>query len=487
MKMLKLIIQDRSIRTIIFILMLMIGLTSCKTIKSISEGFDNRMEDAISSMDYAIETLAQQSASWQVVVSNLQNNISKDIQSTIQHEITDLTRNAVLSTGAEFRCNAEYMRIKIRRELIDIRNSLAMSLNINLKNNKFKDFQIPLIAQDPIRPFICDIAPTAVNMSLERERRTKIDIYGFDLRSYPITVSYNTYGDFNAKSQNSSSNFFEVMEIRNRDSKHTAYIRDSLIAVDPTSARIISNLEHARKNIIANSFTLISPWKLYVNDVSSSVSIISDFHAVLDLSGSGANLPPNTKEILISWDNKIQSEIPIITYEKVLECRTWDSTIVIKPITFIPEQVTYTHYGGGGNPDFDFDGNGPCIEFKHSIHIDPTKRILYATVFMDAWECDNDFTTIHRDYTQALETRTITLLELNDPDMTIQGINMGTYIFEKYIDSNTNTEIYNYGSHSAVAKINFTGDTYGDEAGSKTGAVITYNPISLKLQKCEYK
>ena len=461
------------------------GFTECGTLKSISERFDNRMGEAIRSMDYAIATLAQQSADWQVVVTNLEKEISKDVQSTIRTEIHDLTRSAVLSTGAEVRCNAEFMRIKIRRELIDLRNSLAQSLNAELIKLPFKNYQMPLLPEEPVRPFICDIVPAAVDMSLDPERRTKIDIYGFDLRSLPISASYKTYGLFQAKTMAGSAEFLNVMQNRTFAASTARVTKEMAMTDVAVRNATIADLVMKKENILTGSFNLIAPWKLYDNNISPSISIISDFHAVLDLTGSGANLPPNTKEILLSWDNRIQSEIPILTHEKVLECRTWDSTVILKPLTFVPVAVVNSEYGG--HPDTEFDGNGPCIEFSLALSIDPSRKVLSATVFMDAWECPDNFEKIYPDYTQAVETKTFTLFQVNDPDMIILGFNLESYLSDRYIDTNINPDFRYYSSTAPAALIEFTGDTDGDEAGNETGAIISFNQIKLQFQKCEYK
>ncbi len=447
----------------LFFLFIFLVFTGCSTLRSISERFDNRMGEAIRGMDYAIATLAQQSADWQVVVANLEKEITRDIQSTIRAEITDLTRNAVLSTGAEVRCNAEFMRIKIRRELIDLRNDLAITINAALGGDR-----VPLLPSEPVRPFICDIVPSAVDMSLDDERRLKVDIYGFDLRSSPIKVSYKTYGSFKGKTTGGKANFYSVMNER---------YQTALVA--PKSTGIL------RENIITNTFELNDPFRLFEHDISSAISIISDFHAVLDLTGSGANLPPNVKEILLSWDNKIQCEIPILIHEKVLECRTWDSTFVLQPLTFVPTAVVNSPYGG--NPDTDFHGHGPCVVFSLFISIDPSRKTLNATVFMDAWECPDDFSKIKKDYTQAIETKTFPIAKITDPDMIMMGFNLESEIVDRYIDSNINPDLRTYSSAAPAFKIEFTGDTDGDEAGSRTGAIISFNPIKIKLQKCGYK
>jgi len=46
----------------IILIVCLTSLTTCKTLKSISERFDNRMAEAIQSMDYAIDVLAQESS-----------------------------------------------------------------------------------------------------------------------------------------------------------------------------------------------------------------------------------------------------------------------------------------------------------------------------------------------------------------------------------------------------------------------------------------
>lgn len=446
-----------------FSLIIILCIHGCSTLRSISERFDNRTGEAIRSMDFAIATLAQQSADWQVVVTNLEKEISKDIQSTIRAEITDLTRNAVLSTGAEVRCNAEFMRIKIRRELIDLRNEMALTLNAALGQE-----QVPLLPLESVRPFICDIVPSAVDMSLDDERRLKVDIYGFDLRSFPIKASYKTYGSFKGKEPNGRVDFHSVMNKRYLTAR-----------VEPALKSIL------REPVITNTFELIEPFRLFEYDISSAISIISDFHGVLDLTGSGANLPPNVKEILLSWDDRIKCEIPILIHEKVLECRTWDSTFVLQPLTFIPIAVVNSEYGG--HPDTEFDGNGPCVEFQMDLSIDPSRKILNATVFMDAWECPDDFSIITYDYTQAVETKTFPIAKITDPDMIMLEFNVNPSLPDRYIDKNINPDFRYYSSAAPAFKIEFTGDTDGDEAGGRTGAVISFNPIKIKLQKCGYR
>jgi hypothetical protein len=420
---------------------------------------DTRAEDAIHSLDNAIATLAQESADWRVVVANLEKDISKDVQSTIRTEVQDLARTAILSAGAEFRCNAEFMRIRLRSELIHIRNSLVQSINAEIEKTPFTRYEIPLLPEDALEPFICDVVPAGVDLSLDPERRTKIDIYGFDLRSLPITVGFSSYGIYKPTKQVTVKEFAATMLTRTRVAMPVKVIQ-------------------------TDAFQVLEPSKVSVTDMSNALSFISDFHAVLDLTESGAQIPPNAREIVLSWKNQVRSEIPILTHEKTMDCNTTDTLIYPGSDTFIPPAVEHSPYGG--NPDKDFNGNGPCVTFHLTLNLDPARKVLSATYYMDAWECPDDFSKIHKDYTEAVGSKTITLFTAAE-DETILSYNVQSVFDDQYIDTDTKPDIRYFGGLSPVEKIEYTGDTDGDEAGTKTGATVTFRLIKLQIQRCQYQ
>ena len=419
---------------------------------------DARAADAIHSLDNAIAKLAEESADWRVVVTNLEKEISADVQSTIRTEVQDIARNTILLAGAEFRCNAEFMRIRLRRELTHLRNSLAESLNALLARTSIS---VPLLPEESPEPFICSVAPSGVDMSLEPERRTKIDIYGFDLRSRPISVGFTGYGIFQAKAPVSAKVFSTMMRTRAK-------------AVVPA------------KIITTDAFELLQSTTIITHDISNALSIISDFHAVLDLTESGADIPPTAREIVLSWDNQIRSEIPILTHEKILECTTTEKVISPGTDTYIPPAVEYTQHGGGGHPDKEFDGNGPCVTLYLVLTLDPSRRILTATYAIHAWECPNDFDKIREDYTEAFGTRTITLFQAAE-DERILSYNVLSSFDHRYIDTNTRPDIMNFGGLSPVEELEYVGDTDGSEAGTKTSVKVTFRQIKLQIEKCQYR
>jgi hypothetical protein len=143
------------------------------------------LHNVVDTFDRAIDALARQSSDWQVVLQSLEEQIVDDVQSTTRVELQNLMRTGLLGAGGEFRCDADFLRLRMRRELLRIRNDLVRDLNA-------LGLEIPLLFEPAPEPHICSAVPAAVNLGLDEERRVMLDIYGFDLRSMPITVEVVT-------------------------------------------------------------------------------------------------------------------------------------------------------------------------------------------------------------------------------------------------------------------------------------------------------
>lgn len=433
-------------------------------IKAAINKIDARMADAIHSMDKAIATLSQQSSDWQTVITDLAENITEEMQSTIDNEVQNLTRNSVLTTGGELRCNAEFMRVKLRRSLIEMRNSLAQSLNSELSGLGLSGYQFSMIPEEIVEPFICDIVPSAVDLSLSPDRRKKLDIYGFDLRSMPIYVTYRSYGMFQAKPSVGYSDFVREMAPR----------ADRLIL---NRSEMISAA--VREDIRMSSFNLAEPRKIFHPVITGSLSVLSDFHAVLDLTAAGANLPPNASVIVLSWNNQLKSEIPILTDIQILECETTGKPL--KPglaETYIPPAVH--------GPDAEFDGHGPCMSVYIRLWLDAERKNLFATYTVNAYECKDDWSG-QKDHTQAYGTKTITLFTVSEDNETIESYDAASTFYDSYRDSDHDWYHKYYSGTAPVDKIDWNGDTKGDEAGTRTAVTMTFRQFNVNVKKCVYK
>jgi hypothetical protein len=325
------------------------------------------------------------------------------MQSTIRVELTDLARTTVMLAGAEFRCDGEFLRLRTERELIRIRNELANALNVAGANPP-----IPIVAVPPAEPFICSASPSAVDMGIKPARRTKLEVFGFDLRGAPIT------------------------------------------------AELVS-LDGARQN------------------VTGSLAIVSDFHMVLDLTAGGA--PPNDthRRIVFSWDRQAQSTVPILQPGQETTCTTRKVVVVSTKQSFVPQHVS-------GDPDF--VGHGPCVRLTVDLALDAEARRLTAAVSMIAKECDGSFDSPRHDYTEASGATIVELFATTDPAERILTFDAALRSEWQYVDTNHDPDEFYLGGTSALDKVIFTGDTSGDEAGTRTGVQMFFRELRLDVEKC---
>ena len=261
------------------------------------------------------------------------------------------------------------MRIKLERELRRIRNNFARDLNV-ASSHFWGQNLIPLLPEMPPEPFICSVVPSAVDLHIEAERRVKIDIYGFDLQSMPITAHLITQGNLTiAQGTLSPAEFKEqIMAVRAERAKASGLV----------APQMPPQLE-------ARNFVLQRPNSWFQKDISRALAVISDFHAVLDLTESGVEITPNSKTIALSWNGITQSYIPVLAHQQVLECKNVNAEALEYEQTFMPP--FYNHTQCDSTPDRDFGGNGPCVVFNMWLYMDPAKQKIIARYLMDAYEC----------------------------------------------------------------------------------------------------
>ena len=428
----------------------------CGISSSIKET-NREIANAVDSFDRAINALSQESADWRIVVQDLQKEISEDMQSTIRTELDNLTRSAILTASSELRCNAEFMRISIERELIRIRNRLAQEINIQLAQLPFYTNQVPIIPEKLAEPFICSVVPSAIDLNIDHERRVKIDIFGFDLRSRPITVELITYGNLLSQGRVLLPDFREQM------------------------------IRHARiggARIVTDSFVLETPSSRLRQDITGALSIISDFHAVIDLTDSGVDIEPNAQEIVLSWNSKIQSEIAVLAHQQFLECDVITKTIHPGAKSFTPPALNDNICSG--KPDKDFAGHGPCVTFQISLALDSERKKLNSSYSMNAWECPDDFDFYRSDCTEAKGSSSFTLYNAQE-DEKILSFDVVNSVSDQYIDTDHAEDKTYFGGTEPLSELAYIGDTDGNEAGTKTRVKMTFRGINLQVERCQLR
>lgn len=137
-------------------------LTGCGAIdKLVNFGTDTRTE-TVNTLNDAISALQSQSADWQQVLKDTVSKLTKDAQSTLRSEISDLISRTVAQGGVELRCDADFVRERIREELVRLKA-------------KFLNQPEPVID-----PAFCQVVPIAVDRELIPDRLKQVEFYGYN-------------------------------------------------------------------------------------------------------------------------------------------------------------------------------------------------------------------------------------------------------------------------------------------------------------------
>jgi hypothetical protein len=121
------------------------------------------VDRAVNEIDQAIAQIERDSTRWQAVLQQLAEQFPKDIQGTVRNEVTQLAQRSVAAVGIEFRCNADFLA---DRAIQGLRRVRAMLLK-----------QTP----EPVRPSVCHMIPSVVDLNEAADSRAKIEIAGYDM------------------------------------------------------------------------------------------------------------------------------------------------------------------------------------------------------------------------------------------------------------------------------------------------------------------
>jgi subtilase family protein/peptidase inhibitor I9 len=201
--------------------------------------------------------------------------------------------------------------------------------------------------------------------------------------------------------------------------------------------------------------------------------VVIESQAELDVTAiyTAANLNP-PQQVRALHTTRVLPHCPIRT--EVLPEQT---------VLFVPPKV------GGG--DADYDGNGPCVDFKLALRLEDGDKTLAAHYRMHAFECDGNFMKPRHDFTTAKGEEKL-ILKVASPRGRIIGYNANSTMSQSYIDTNHSSDDFDYfdpnsnlfNPFSPVKKLSFVGDTVGDEAGTRTGVFITFSAMRVELETC---
>lgn len=233
-------------------------------------------------------------------------------------------------------------------------------------------------------------------------------------------------------------------------------------------------------------------------DVSHVLNRPTHYHMTLTLGGrTGVPITRDSQRLIIKWAGQELSTLSVIQPVTPL-CKTQVVTYQPGAIHFIPPQVdngadadfSGPAQGGsllgalpsfGGGADSDFNGNGPEVEARVELLNNGTA--VSARLFMSAKETKPDWTWAQGSRTDQLY--------IPDPGWQVAELLVPSGDDGKcppqstcfaYTDTNRQPDIFAAGN-GPVQRFEFTGDTNGSEAGTRTGMTVTFNPLRFKLME----
>lgn len=121
-------------------------------------------------LDEAIGKLVNAQSDWQNILKDTTNQLTSSAQSTVRNEVNDLLQRGIASASGELRCDADFLVNRMRNGLIRIKQEFLHQ---------------PI---DPLEPQLCNVVPLAVDRALVPTRLNRLEFYGYDFDTTPVSV-----------------------------------------------------------------------------------------------------------------------------------------------------------------------------------------------------------------------------------------------------------------------------------------------------------
>lgn len=118
--------------------------------------------------------------------------------------------------------------------------------------------------------------------------------------------------------------------------------------------------------------------------------------------------------------------------------------------------------------DAEFDGHGPSVSLQVELHVFNGNE-LWAAVYMDALETKSNWTHAEGTAWYLLHVAGRPIVDVDGPVSFLHG----------YTDTDHARDIFTFTPENLVNRLEYVGDTKGNEAGTKTGVRVFFNPITI--------
>lgn len=196
-------------------------------------------------------------------------------------------------------------------------------------------------------------------------------------------------------------------------------------------------------------------------NVTDKLDRPTHYAMTLKFGPTGVQLDAASNRFVLEWDNRQISTIAVIQPATPV-CQSRLVTLPTTRVTFAPPHTR-------GNADF--SGNGPRVTAM--VTLVTTAQEFRARVYMRARETEHDWTT-------AEGMREFPLF-VPDPGWRIERVVGNQVSTHSYTDGDHAMDSFDQGSGGPVRRLDFVGDTRGNEAGTRTQVEATFNPLRVEL------
>ena len=148
------------------------GFVGCDLTGGFSTTITSSTQAAVNVLNNAIAALNNQSADWQMVLQNAQDQLTESAQSTIRNEISNTLIRAEQAAATEICCIVDFLRVRVQEALEGI-----------LAKLQGKPVNAPV-------PVLCQISPPVIDLSLDPTRRSYLILDGYNFDTAPAVQAF---------------------------------------------------------------------------------------------------------------------------------------------------------------------------------------------------------------------------------------------------------------------------------------------------------
>jgi hypothetical protein len=156
-------------------LTVMLMLTGCGALNAISEFvndlFPSAVEQTIRVLEDAVDALNQNSGAWQNTLTNAIDKLTAEAQSTVRNELNNMLQRGIAAVSSELRCNVDFIGNRIRYNILAIIARLQGTEEM-----------------PPLEPYLCNVVPLAIDVSLVPTRLNMLEFYGYDFDAQGVSA-----------------------------------------------------------------------------------------------------------------------------------------------------------------------------------------------------------------------------------------------------------------------------------------------------------